>query len=179
MEDVTYSRSAHFYNLVHCGSVFTLEWFSLTLSKNATLTLLYYAGYLTMTVCYFCPMVLSVLISTKANDRFKIPNLEVMMDWARWIIGDVESWDILKTCVEGPVSDFTTKWPNFMQQQLDPKLVGKARGAARLRKESTMFCFGASCNPLERKAGKSPLNLELVVATSTFVCAIEGSVWLS
>ena len=130
MEDVTYSRCAHFYNLVHCGPVFTLEWFSLTLSKNATLTLLYYAGYLTMTVCYFYPMVLSIPISPKANDRFKIPNLEVMTDWARWIVGDVESWDdILKMCVEGPVSDFTAKWPNFMQQQLDPKPVGKERGA--------------------------------------------------
>ena len=130
MEDVTYSRCAHFYNLVHCGSVFTLEWFSFTLTKNATLTLLYYAGYLTMTVCYFYPMVISVLISAKANGRFKIPNLEVMTDWARWVIGDVEpSDDILKMCVEGPVSDFAMKWPNFMQQQLDPKLVGKARGA--------------------------------------------------
>ena len=35
----------------------------------------------------------------------------------------------LKTCVDGPVSNFTAKWPNFMQQQLDPKLVGKERGA--------------------------------------------------
>jgi PD-(D/E)XK nuclease superfamily len=131
MQDVAYSRCAHFYNLVHCGPVFTLEWFSPTLSKDATLTLLYYAGYLTMTVCYFYRMVLSILISAKANGRFKIPNSEVMMDWARWCIADVESYhDVLKTCVEGPVSDFTTKWPNFMQQQLDPKLVGKARGAA-------------------------------------------------
>jgi len=46
---------------------------SLTLSKNATLTLLYYAGYLTMT----------------ANDRFKIPNPEVMTDWARWRSGQI------------------------------------------------------------------------------------------
>jgi PD-(D/E)XK nuclease superfamily len=54
-----------------------------------------------------------------------------MMDWTGWIIGDVGSCqrDILKKCVEGPVSDFATKWPNFMQQQLDPKLVGKAQGA--------------------------------------------------
>ena len=74
-------------------------------------------------------MVLSVLISAKPNDTFKILNLEVMTDWARWIIGDVGSWDILEKCVEGPVSDFAMKWPNFMQQQLDPKLVGKARGA--------------------------------------------------
>jgi hypothetical protein len=56
----------------------------MTESKNATLSLLYYGGYLTMTVCYFYPMVLSVLISDKDNGRFKIPNLEVMMDWARW-----------------------------------------------------------------------------------------------
>jgi hypothetical protein len=62
---------------------------SSTLSKNAMLTLLYYAGYLTMTVCYFYPMVLSVLISAKAHGQFKIPNPEVMTDWARWIIGDV------------------------------------------------------------------------------------------
>ena len=129
MEDVTHSRCAHFYNLVHCGPVFTLEWFSLTLSKNATLSLLYYAGYLTMTVGYFYPMVLSVLISAKANGRFKIPNAEVMTDWARWIIGDVKSLDhILKMCVEGLVSNFMTKWPIFMQQQLNPKLFGKARG---------------------------------------------------
>lgn len=130
MESVTYSKCAHFYNLVHRDPVFSLACFSLTVSKNATLTLLYYAGYLTTTVCYFYPMVLSVLISAKANDRFKIPNPEVMTDWARWIIGDVESWDdILKPCVEGPVSDFEAKWPNFMQQQLDRKLVAKKRGA--------------------------------------------------
>jgi PD-(D/E)XK nuclease superfamily len=126
--------------LVHCGPVFTLEWFSSTLSTNATLTLLYYAGYLTMTVCYFYPNGFSILISAKANGRFKIPNPEVMTDWARWIIGDVESYhDILKMCVEGPVSDFTTKWPNFMQQQLDPTLVGKARGAATCKTLETIY----------------------------------------
>jgi len=78
MEDVPYSRCADFYNLVHCGPIFTLEWFSLNLSKSATLNLLYYAGYLTMTVCYFYLMALSVLIFAKANEQFKIPNLEVM-----------------------------------------------------------------------------------------------------
>ena len=31
--------------------------------------------------------------------------------------------------MEGPVRDFTLKWPNFMQQHLDPKLVSKVRGA--------------------------------------------------
>ena len=101
MESVAYSKCAHFYNLVERDPVFkfTLEWFSVTLSTNATLTLLYYAGYLTMTVCYFCPMVLSVLVSAKTNGRFKIPNREVMMDWARWVIGDVGSCDnILEAC---------------------------------------------------------------------------------
>jgi hypothetical protein len=73
-----------------------LEWFSLISCKDADtmLTLLYYAGYLTMTVCYFYPMALSALISAKANERFEIPNLEVMADWAawaRWVISDVPS----------------------------------------------------------------------------------------
>ncbi|KAK2459529.1 hypothetical protein APHAL10511_008453 [Amanita phalloides] len=97
MEDVTFTSS--------------------TLSKDVTLTLLYYAGYLTMT----------------GNGRVKIPNLEVMTDWASWITGAVEpraSDLVLKTCVEGPIRDFTAKWPNFMQQHFDPKLVGKARDAA-------------------------------------------------
>jgi hypothetical protein len=60
-----------------------------------------------MTVCYFYPMVLSVLISAKADGRFKIPNLEVLTDWSRWFTGDVQFRDdILGTCVDGPVSDF-------------------------------------------------------------------------
>lgn len=74
-------------------------------------------------------MVLSVLISAKIGGRFKIPNREVMTDWARWVISGVESCDnILSTRVEGPVSDFEAKWPNFMEQFLDPKLVFKTRG---------------------------------------------------
>jgi len=140
MENVTYSRCAHFYNLVLCGSVFTPGWFSFISSKDATLTLLYYAGYLTMTVCYFYPMVISVLISTKVNGRFKIPNPEVMTDWAIWIISDVKrSHDILKMCMEGPVTDFAMKWPNFMQQQLDPKLVGKAQGTASCKTPERIY----------------------------------------
>jgi PD-(D/E)XK nuclease superfamily len=133
MESVTYSKCADFYNSVHRDPVLTLEWFSVTLSKDATLTLLYYAGYLTMTVCYFYPMVLSVLISAKIDGRFKIPNREVMADWARWIIDSEDSAescnDILSTCVEGPICDFEAKWPNFMQQFLNPKLVEKTRCA--------------------------------------------------
>ena len=121
------------------STVFTLEWFSLTLSNNAMLTLLYYAGYLTMTVCNFYSMVLSVLISAKVNGRFRIPNLEVMTDWARWIIADVEPSDnILRTCVEGPVNDFATKWPNFMQQH-DPKLVSKVQGATNRKTPERIY----------------------------------------
>jgi hypothetical protein len=40
---------------------------------------------------------LSVLISAKVAGGFKIPNAEVMTDWARWIIGDIKgSGDMLK-----------------------------------------------------------------------------------
>jgi len=86
---------------------------NMTLSTNATLTLLYYAGYLTVTI----------------SGRFKIPNPEVMIDWARWVVGGVPRRNILQTCVEGPISDFEAKWPNFMKQVLDPKLVAETRGA--------------------------------------------------
>lgn len=84
-------------------------------------------------------MVLPVLISAKVNGQFKIPNLEVMTDWARWIIGEETSPnDILKTCVEGRVSDFATRWPNFMQQQLAPKL-GEARGAVSRKAQERIY----------------------------------------
>jgi hypothetical protein len=63
VESVVYSKCAHFYNLV------PLEWFSVTLNTNATLTLSNYAGYLTMTVCYFCLMVPSVLIFAKTRSQ--------------------------------------------------------------------------------------------------------------
>jgi PD-(D/E)XK nuclease superfamily len=142
-EDVTYNRCAYFYNLVHCGPVFTLGWFSLALSERATLSLLYYAGYLTMTVCHFYPMVLSILISVKANNQFKILNQEVMMDWTEWIIGDIESpasRNTLKMCVEGPVSDFAKKWPNFtMQQYLHPKLVSKESNAVSCKTPERIY----------------------------------------
>jgi hypothetical protein len=85
-----------------------------------------------MTVCYFCPTVLSVLISAKIDGRSKIPNREVMADWARWIVGDVlvsSRNNILQTCVEGPVSDFEAKWPNFTQR-FHAKVVVKNRSAS-------------------------------------------------
>jgi len=75
-------------------------------------------------------MVLSVLISAKVDHQFKVPNLEVMADWARWVVCDITPWDnILKTCVEGPVSDFVAMWPNVMHQVLHPRLVAKHRKA--------------------------------------------------
>ena len=55
-----------------------------------------------------------------------------MTDWARWITSAVEAWAsdlILKMCVEGPIRDFTAKWPKFMQQHLHPNLVARAQGA--------------------------------------------------
>jgi hypothetical protein len=73
-------------------------------------------------------MVHSVLIFAKDNARFKIPNLEVKMDWARWVTRGVERpGDILKTCVEGPTGDFEANWPGFMQRTLHPRLVAKER----------------------------------------------------
>lgn len=116
------------------------------------------------------------------DGRYKVPNLEVMTDWARWVIGDVEFCDnILKTGVEGPISDLEAKWPKFMQQSLDPRLVTKTRGAisCKTSEKSITFYFLALCNPLERKDGKSPSKLELVAATSTSVFSINPSAKLS
>ena len=60
------------------------------MNMDETLTLLYYAGYLTQTVCCFREEVISVLIIIKISKKFKIPNWEVMVDWGRWIAGKVE-----------------------------------------------------------------------------------------
>lgn len=120
-EGVTYSKCAHLYNLVRCDPVFTLKRFSATPCKHATLTLLYYADYLTITVFHFYPMVLSVLISAKIDSGFRIPNQEVMTDWASWIIGHVFCGNTLSTCVDGPISDLEAKWPNLVQQFLNLK----------------------------------------------------------
>jgi len=85
-------------------------------------------------------MFISVLISVKPAGHFKIPNREVMVDWARWIIGGVESYtDVLDVCVEGHVSTFEERWPIFMQQHLDPKTVAKARGAVSLKTPENIY----------------------------------------
>jgi hypothetical protein len=102
--------------------------------------LLYYAGYLTMTVCCFHAMIISVLIIVKPTGRFKIPNREVMVDWVRWITGGAESCtDILDVCVEGPVSTFEERWPVFMQQDLDLKIVAKAGGTVSLKTPESIY----------------------------------------
>jgi len=92
---------------------------------------MYYAGYLTESVRCFHAMIISVLISIKPTGRFKIPNREVMVDWAGWITGSVESYaNILDMCVEGHISTFAERWPIFMQQHLDPKTVAKTRAVS-------------------------------------------------
>ena len=66
----------------------------------------------------------------KPSGKFRIPNREVMSDWASWITGSVKNvTGILNICVRGPVNTFAAQWPDFMQQNFDPKAVAKARGA--------------------------------------------------
>jgi hypothetical protein len=85
-------------------------------------------------------MIISVLISVKPTGQFKIPNREVMMDWARWITGGVEFYtDIFDVCVEGHVSTFEERWPIFMQQHLDPKTTAKVRGAVSLETPESIY----------------------------------------
>jgi PD-(D/E)XK nuclease superfamily len=85
-------------------------------------------------------MMTSVLISLEPTGRFKIPNREVMMDWARWITGGISSYtDILDICVGGHISTFEERWPIFMQQHLDPKTVAKARGAVSLKTPESIY----------------------------------------
>jgi hypothetical protein len=93
-----------------------------------------------MTVCLFHTMINSVLISIKPTGQFKIPNREVMVDWARWITGGVESYtDILDVCVEGHVSIFAERWLVFMQQHLDSKTVAKTWGAVSFKTSERIY----------------------------------------
>ena len=62
------------------------------------------------------------------------------MDWARWITGYTEfPTDILDVCVEGHVSTFEERWPDFMEQHLDSKAVGKTRGAISLKTPERIY----------------------------------------
>src|ERR1700733_15232737 len=113
------------------------------MTVNEILTLMYYAGYLTMTVRYFHIMIISVLISVKPTGQFKIPNQEVMTDWARWITDGVGSCtDILVVCVEGHISTFEERWPIFMQQHFNPKTPAKVLGAVSLESIYQVFFPG-------------------------------------
>lgn len=93
-----------------------------------------------MTVRHFHAILISVLISVKPTGRFKVPNREVMVDWARWVTGGVESYtDILDVCVGGHVSTFEERWPIFMQQYLDPKAVVKLRDAVSFKTPEKIY----------------------------------------
>jgi hypothetical protein len=80
-------------------------------------------------------MLIPVLIFVKAEgDRFKIPNREVMDDWAQWIVETVgddlgASRGIADDCTKGPVNIFQQRWPDFMQHHLSSRTVAKDRGA--------------------------------------------------
>jgi hypothetical protein len=110
------------------------------LDLEETFTLLYYAGYLTMTVCYFHAIIISILMFVKPSGKLKIPNREVLADWATWITGTVANVnDILGICTRGPVDTFAEQWPHFMQQSLHPKAVAKARGAISSKTPETVY----------------------------------------
>jgi len=92
--------------------------------------------YLMMTPVHcFLAILISVLICVKSDgDRYKIPNREVMNNWAQWIVKNVGHdlgtyKDIADECVKGPVNKFQQRWPDFMQHYLSPKSVAKERGA--------------------------------------------------
>ena len=135
-----------------------------------------------MTVCCFYAMMASVLISVKPTKRFKIPNREVMVDWARWVIGNVEGHEgILNACTMGPVSAFVEGWPDFMQQRLDPKAVAKARGAVSSKtpeKIYHVYLLGLLYT-LEQKGWKVTMEgragggyVDILLLSKTMQCAV-------
>lgn len=75
----------------------------------------------------------SILTCVKNNNLFKIPNLEVLADWAGWVVGYSKSSAerILEAGLKGPVSTFIADWPEFMQREFDPKSVANQHGHAR------------------------------------------------
>ena len=69
-------------------------------------------------------------MSVQPCGNLKIPNREVLADWATWLTGSVaNAYSILGICTRGPVDTLAEQWPQFMQQSLHPKAVAKARGA--------------------------------------------------
>ena len=96
------------------------------------------------------------------------------MDWARWITGGpASSTNILDVCVEGHISTFEEGWPDFMEQHLDPKAVGKVRGAVSLKTPEKIYqvyflglmhCLRPKgwevC--IEPRAGRGYINIRLI-----------------
>ena len=171
--------------------ILTLGWLSSTLDICETLTLLYYAGYLTMTstktVRCFRAMLISVLISVKPEgDQFKIPNQEVMSDWAQWIVdtvgGDLgANKDIVNECIKGPVNGFQQRWPDFMQHQLDPKSVTKSRSAKSHKRIFQVFLLGLVLGlrlkgwevSIKERAGEGYVDIRLISKTTKIAVLIE------
>jgi hypothetical protein len=88
-------------------------------------------------------MLISVLSCVKVEgNRFKIPNQEVMDDWAQWIVNSVggdlgANKDVADECTKGPVNIFQQRWPHFMQHHLSP--VAKDRGARSLKTPERIY----------------------------------------
>ena len=175
--------------------ILTLGWFSSALDIYGTFTLLYYAGYLTMTstktVCCFHAIMILVLISIKpeGGTRFKIPNREVMDDWAQWITDTVggnlgAEKDIIDECVKGPVNTFQQRWPEFMQHQHHPKSVAKDGGAKSCKTPERIYqafflglvlrlqSKGWEVN-IEERAGEGYVDICLVSKTMNISVLIE------
>ena len=142
------------------------------------------------TVRCFRAMLISVLISVKPEgDQFKIPNREVMDDWAQWIVdtlgGDLgANKDIAEECVKGPINSFQQKWPDFMQHQLDPKSVAKGRGAKSHKTPERIyqvFVLGLMLGlrlkgwevNIEARAGEGYVDIRLVSKTTKTAVLIE------
>ena len=130
------------------------------------------------------------LISVKPEgDQFKIPNQEVMSDWAQWIVdtvgGDLgANKDIVNECVKGPVNGFQQKWPDFMQHQLDPKAVAKGRGAKSHKTPEgiyQVFLLGLVLGlrlkgwevSTEERAGEGYIDIRLISKTTKIAVLIE------
>lgn len=98
----------------------------------------------------FLAMLISVLICVKPDsDRIKIPNREVMNDWAQWVVSNIgdEGNDlgacknIADECTKGPVDAFQQRWPDFMQHHLSPKTVAKDRSRKTPERIYQVFLF--------------------------------------
>jgi len=171
---------AHFYNLVHYDPESTLECFSLTLSRNATLTLLYWLSdddsmwFLSNTSFHFD-------LSVKIPGWFKILNPEVM-DWAMWCRWeDKHSWTICRRShkwVWSKVARFyaVTTWSKASCQDMKCSQWQDSR-------KSIMFSFLALWSPLQWKACKCSFVLSIkesipvLIGWNTSFKSVKKSQW--